>query len=75
MFDDPLRKVRLRFQEAVTADGFEMAAARLRVSSQHVRNIIKGHVEDIGVRLAVAIEEAYAIPVAEWVVRPASRKP
>ena len=66
-------QARRKFAQAVLKEGEALVAVRLRCSTTQVIYIASGK-RNPGLRVAVAIEEAYGIPAGNWVERPASRK-
>lgn len=55
-----------KFAALIADDGIELAAARLLCSSAQILCIIKG-TRSPGLRLAIAIEDVYGLPVREWI--------
>lgn len=65
-------QTRKRFAAVVKKEGEAMVAVRLQCSVSQIRSIIAER-RNLGLRIAIAIEEAYGIPAGDWVDRPASR--
>jgi transcriptional regulator with XRE-family HTH domain len=66
------KQTRKKFAAAVKVDGEALAAVKLQCSTTQVIYIASGK-RNPGLRIAVAIEEAYGIAAVDWVERPASR--
>lgn len=66
-------EARRKFAQAVLKEGEALVAVRIQCSTTQVIYIASGK-RNPGLRIAVAIEEAYKIPAADWIERPASRK-
>lgn len=64
-------ETRKRFAEILEREGREVVAAKIGCSVSHAVYVAKGE-RDIGLKLAVAIEEVYSLPAIGWVERPAA---
>lgn len=64
-------QTRKRFSTIVAKEGKEVVAAKIGCSVTHVLYISEGK-REIGLRLAVAVQEVYGLPAVDWVERPAA---